>query len=390
MYKWWTSGEHCSKLLFESVEFRGVGTVRSFWDVVRTIGEMSFPVGETDDGNLIFRSFNDIPHLLVSGATGTGKSVFLHSFLASLIMRNSPESLRFILYDSKIVELFRYTGEPHLFLPVMTESRKLRAALDWCGDEIEKRLMEFALNGKRSLSDYNLSVSEKQLPIFPRVIIVADDLSVAMAETPKLAGNIRQIFLKGRTAGFHLILVTQTTTGREIRRIAELVPSKLVFSTTTEKESTFLIGNKSARQLGPFGTAIFSAFRGSSIKVNTIMAEDGDIDNILTVSKKMFEKYTLSSEILERLATVDLEEERQSYIESDTGPDELLPAAVDFVLETGQASVTMIQRGLKLGYSRAARLVDQMEEMGIVGLFEGSKPRKILITRKQWEDMKRG
>lgn len=361
----------------------------SFWDTIRVIGKMSFLIGEDGDGNLVFRKLNDIPHFLISGATGTGKSVFLHSFLSSLIIKNSPESMRFILYDSKMVELNRYTGEPHLFLPVMNNSERLKSVFGWIKKEIENRLSKFLEYGKRSLDGCNEALLQMGNPAFPHIVVVIDDISSVISEIPELFEEVQYVSLKGRTAGVHLVLAAQTTAGREMHKIAELIQSKLVFSVSTEKESTFLIGNKAAQQLGPYGNAIFSAFRSNAIKVKTIMMDDDDIQNVLAASKKVFSKYTIPPELLESLESNSRAYNYAKQLEPNDTLDSLLPAAVDVVFETGQASVSMLQRRLKLEYSRASQLVDIMEKLGIVGEFMGAIPRQILITKDQWEKRNR-
>lgn len=360
--------------------------MRSFTDTLNDLSELSFPIGDDSQNNLIRADLKDISHLLITGATGTGKSVFLHSLLLTLIHNNSPDLLRLVLFDSKLVELSVYNGASHLLLPVITDYKKLTSLLNWTTFEISKRLSSFAQSNERSLPGYNDYLWENFLSDngLPRILIVIDDLTSVLTEVPETLDKVKQILLTGRTVGIHLIAVTQTPTWKNTKQISAMFRTKVVFSASTSTESKFLIGRNGAERLGPCGNAMFSKGGVAPVKINSIPATEKEFDLILSASKELKAPY---SDDTVKYAESVLAQHSDIPAEAPNDTDELLPAAVEVVLETGQVSVSMLQRRLKLGYSRAARLIDQMEEQGIVGPFEGSKPRQLLITRSQWQEM---
>lgn len=356
--------------------------MHSFREALKDTSGTRFSIGENDSGSLVYADLADISHLLIAGATGTGKSTFLHGLLLTLIQNNSANTLRVILFDSKLIEFVQYKGIPHLLCPVITDPKKLFNALQWVIFEIEKRLKAFADSGNRSLYNYNDYLWENFLNDsgLPRILIIADDLTTAISSIPEIADMVQQIFLKGRTVGVHLIAATQTPTWKTAKNLSILFRSKILFSAATSAESRLLLGIKGAESLGPYGEAMFSHNGTTPIRIHTIMPTEKDFHSVLLILMPVKEVNCPTTHIISDIFT------KFDYSDAPE-EDELFPAAVEVVLETGQASASMLQRRLKLGYSRAARLVDRMEDWGIVGPFDGSKPRQLLITREQWQKM---
>lgn len=362
--------------------------MHSLSQVLAHTAGLCFPLGETDTGEIVCADLADISHLLVAGASGTGKSVFINSLLLSLISNNGPENLRLVLCDTKMVELSVFNRVSNLLIPVCTDAMKIHGALRWIAHETENRLRAFSAAGKKNLSSYNdytweEFVSENGLP---QIVVVVDDFASALLEHPEMADSIRTILLNGRTAGVHLIFSTQTPTWKAVKSISTLFRSKILFPVASKAESTALIGNTAAFGLSGCGDAIYSNGR-SLTHMKSFIADFETSSNIIEKAKVPEPHYSEDTiRTIEENIVGEIDAHAQDTVDG-TGYDELLPAAIEVVLDVGQASVSTLQRRLKLGYGRAARLVDQMEEMGVVGPFEGSKPRLLLITKKQWQEM---
>lgn len=329
----------------------------------------------------MYADLTDVSHLLVAGASGTGKSVFLNSLLLSLISNNGPESLRLVLCDTKYVELSAFNGVQNLLVPVCSDAWRIHGALKWVASETIKRLRDFSTAGKKNLSSYNDYTWEEFIADtgLPHIVVVVDDFASALLEQPEMADCIRTILLNGRTTGVHLIFSTQTPTWKAVKGISTLFRSKILFPVASKAESVALIGSTAAFSAGGCGDAVYSNGR-LLFRVKTFLA-DSD------TSSRIIEKAKTSGSLCSEEAMRGIEQFEGGDVAAKSFPhdDELLPAAIDVVLEVGQASVSMLQRRLKLGYGRAARLVDQMEEKGIVGPFDGSTPRQLLITKEQWK-----
>lgn len=354
-----------------------------FADAVRQMGDMSLLIGTSEDGKLICADLDETAHLLVTGVTGTGKSVFVESILLSLILRNRPEQLKFILCDSKMVELSRYSKESHMLLPTATDPKRILAAMYWAEYETMKRLTNFASTGVRSIDQYNELAEFTKRKALSRILIVIDDLTTILDDCPEIEEFIVEVLMKGRPVGIHLLLVTQSTSLKAVKKIVEIVPSRAVFLTTTERESRFLLRSKAACELEPFGSAIFSPTIGRSLKVKTIMATNAEADMILKLGERKFSGYSKDvMEVIEEKINSAHSEGSKSYEYYDMNQ---ISKAIDVIIQTGQASVSMLQRELKLGYSAAARIIDYLEHIGVVGPFDGSKPRSILITKNSWK-----
>ena len=357
----------------------------TYLDALNKTKNLSFPVGEDENGKILCTDLISISHMMISGATGTGKSVFLHTVLSALLSQNSPNMLRILICDTKIVEFCAYNGLPHLLSPVVTDPQKIVTLLDWANFEIKKRLNVMASEKIKSISSYNDHAWESFEDELPRIVIVLDDFSSVLLSSPEAEDKIKNIILYGRSTGVHLIAVSQTPTWKRAKQISLLFTTKVLFSASSANQSKLLIGKRGAETLGPCGEAFFSQNGAIPVRIKTIMAKENELSDLLgKVRLSCPPQYEES--VFENIEASIVASDKMN----DWEDDELLPHAIDVVVDTGIASVSMLQRQLKLGYSRAARLVDQMEERGIVGPFDGSKPRQVLVTKEQWAAQKLG
>ena len=349
-----------------------------FSDFLSKSSAYSFVVGTGRDGATQHFDFESSPHLLIAGATGTGKSVLLHNILLTLLAHNSPEKLRLILCDTKIVELSVYNGVPQMLATTQYDTQKIEDVLHWAYVETYRRLQTLSSANTRNFQDYNDYAWENFISDsgLPRILIVVDDVYSVIANSKDAIDSVQKIIQNGRLVGVHLIIVTQTPTLGVARNISLSIQNKVIFSVASKDESKALIGTSAAYELHDAGECIFSVGGGRYWKTAVSMPDESDFESILGAIK-----------VDEIPSTQILRQDAASKVENDPfldeSSDELTPAAIEVILETGQASVSMIQRRLNLGYARAARIMNEIEKRGIVGPFKGSKPRVILVTREQ-------
>ena len=361
----------------------------------------AFAVGRDISGRNIIGNIEKLPHVLIAGTTGSGKSVCTNSLIISLLYKSTPEEVRFIMVDPKMVELAPYNGIPHLLIPVVTDPKKAAGALQWAVFEMMKRYKTFSENGVKKLEEYNkLAAVREDLEKLPSVVVVIDELADLMLVAAKeVEESICRVAQMGRAAGVHLVIATQRPSADVITGLMKAnIPSRIAFAVASSLESRIILDTTGAEKLVGKGDMLYAPLgEGKPTRVQGCFISPGEIEDVVSYVKESGEA-NYSQEVIAQIEQSVQEKENKggkgaSAAAADTessDEDELLPAAVDVVLETGQASVSMLQRRLKLGYSRAARLVDQMEERGIVGPFEGSKPRQLLITRAQWDEMQMG
>ena len=305
------------------------------------------------------------------------------------------------MVDPKMVELAPYNGIPHLLIPVVTDPKKAAGALQWAVFEMMKRYKTFSENGVKKLEEYNkLAAVREDLEKLPSVVVVIDELADLMLVAAKeVEESICRVAQMGRAAGVHLVIATQRPSADVITGLMKAnIPSRIAFAVASSLESRIILDTTGAEKLVGKGDMLYAPLgEGKPTRVQGCFISPEEIEDVVSYVKESGEA-NYSQEVIAQIEQSVQEKENKggkgaSAAAADTessDEDELLPAAVDVVLETGQASVSMLQRRLKLGYSRAARLVDQMEERGIVGPFEGSKPRQLLITRAQWDEMQMG
>ena len=305
--------------------------------------------------------------------------------------------MRLIIIDPKVVEFTVYNGIPHLLIPVVTDPKKAAGALQWSVSEMEKRYHMFSEVGARDLATYN-SIAKKRedLEPMPQIVIVIDELAdLMMTVSKEVEDSIIRVAQKGRASGMHLVIATQSPRADVITGLMKAnIPSRIALKVASGMESRIILDTMGAEKLGGPGDMLFAAVGQEQQRVQGCFISDEEVANVLEFIKESASARYDESVMheIEKNAE-DKEKAAKGVGGSDPGGgggndyDELLPAAIDVVLEVGQASVSMLQRRLKLGYGRAARLVDQMEEKGVVGPFEGSKPRQLLITKEQWAEM---
>ena len=361
---------------------------------------VAFAVGRDIGNKDIVGDIAKLPHVLIAGTTGSGKSVCTNSLIISLLYKSSPEDVRFIMVDPKMVELAPYNGIPHLLIPVVTDPKKAAGALQWAVYEMMKRYKTFSELGVKKLEEYNaLAAQREDLPHMASVVVVIDELADLMLVAAKeVEESICRVAQMGRAAGMHLVIATQRPSADVITGLMKAnIPSRIAFAVASSLESRIILDTTGAEKLVGRGDMLYAPLgSGKPIRVQGCFITPEEIDRVVGYVKSTGEAQ-YSDEVMRKIEESLQEKEKKggggpassaSDGDEDGSEDELLPAAVEVVLETGQASVSMLQRRLKLGYSRAARLVDQMEQRGYVGPFEGSKPRQLLITKEKWQEIK--
>lgn len=359
---------------------------------------VAFAVGKDIGGNCIVGDIARLPHVLIAGTTGSGKSVCTNSLIVSLLYKSTPEEVRFIMVDPKMVELAPYNGIPHLLIPVVTDPKKAAGALQWAVYEMMKRYKLFSENGVKDLDGFNaLAQRNEELKKIPTVVVVIDELADLMLVAAKeVEESICRVAQMGRAAGMHLVIATQRPSSDVITGLMKAnIPSRIAFAVASSLESRIILDTTGAEKLVGKGDMLYAPLgAGKPTRVQGCFITPEEIERVVDYVKQSGEA-EYSQDVMDKIEQAVKEKEKGGGKSAgapepagESPDDELLSAAVDVVLETGQASVSMLQRRLKLGYARAARLVDQMEERGYVGPFEGSKPRQLLIDKAKWQELK--
>ena len=360
----------------------------------------TFAVGKDIGGTCIVANIAKMPHMLIAGTTGSGKSVCMNSIIISLLYKASPEDVKLIMVDPKMVELGIYNGIPHLLIPVVTDPKKAAGSLQWAVTEMLRRYKIMSEAGVRDLDSYNSMVAGEEIEgeKLPQIVVIIDELADLMLVAAKeVEDSICRIAQMGRASGMHLIIATQRPSADVITGLMKAnIPSRIAFSVASAMESRIILDTMGAEKLVGKGDMLFSPIgTGKPQRVQGCFVTDSEVEAVASYVKQHYVA-DYDQQVLEEIEKKAVQTGKKAAT-ADPDPstdelegDEMLPAAVDVILETGQASVSMLQRRLKLGYARAARIVDEMEEKGIVGPFQGSKPRAILITKEQWAAMKNG
>ncbi len=357
--------------------------------------KVSFAVGKDISGSPIVGNIAKLPHMLIAGTTGSGKSVCTNSLIISLLYKATPEEVRLIMVDPKMVELSVYNGIPHLLIPVVTDPKKAAGALQWAVSEMMKRYQKFSEVGAKDLASYNNHAKKREdLESMPQIVVVIDELADLMLVAAKeVEESICRVAQMGRASGIHLVIATQSPRADVITGLMKAnIPSRIAFAVASSLESRIILDTTGAEKLVGKGDMLYGPLGQDKLRVQGCFITEEEVANVVDFIKEgacaQYDEQVMH-EIEKNAEDKDKAAKGVGGSEPDGGGDydELLPAAIDVVLEVGQASVSMLQRRLKLGYGRAARLVDQMEEKGVVGPFEGSKPRQLLITKEQWAEM---
>ncbi len=359
----------------------------------------AFAVGKDIGGNAIVGNIAKLPHMLIAGTTGSGKSVCMNSIIISLLYKASPDEVKLIMIDPKMVELGIYNSIPHLLIPVVTDPKKAAGSLQWAVTEMMRRYKAMSDAGVRDLESYNSIMEHEDTGNkLPQIVVIIDELADLMLVAAKeVEESICRIAQMGRAAGMHLVIATQRPSADVITGLMKAnIPSRIAFAVASAMESRIILDTQGAEKLVGKGDMLFAPIgNGKPMRVQGCFVSDAEVESVATYVKEHYST-AYDQQVIEEIERKAAQTgTKQSAADPEPSAeeldgDEMLPAAVDVILETGQASVSMLQRRLKLGYARAARIVDEMEEKGIVGPFQGSKPRTILVTKEQWELMRSG
>lgn len=359
-----------------------------------TLGEIirseSFKSAETDlplvlgkdvSGQEIISSIDDMPHLLIAGATGAGKSVCINSIILSLLYKSSPDDVKLILIDPKIVELSIYNGIPHLLIPVVTNPKRAASALNWAVEEMERRYKLFAKNSVRDIKAYNAiepAEDDEEYEELPKIVIIIDELSdLMMVASNEVEDYVTRLAQMARAAGIYLIIATQRPSVDVITGIIKAnIPSRISFAVSSQIDSRTILDMAGAEKLLGKGDMLFyPSFYSKPKRIQGTFVSDKEVEKVVNhIKKSAIAQY--NEDVINEINTT-------KQIKVDTS-DPILEEAIDIILNEETASISYLQRKLRIGYSRAARIVDSMEDMGIVGPSEGSKPRKVLMTKEEY------
>ena len=367
--------------ILESVQLRDVLENPAFQEAK---SKLTVGLGMDISGQAIFADIGKMPHLLVAGATGSGKSVCINTLISSILFKAAPDEVKFILIDPKMVELSDYNGIPHLMVPVVTDPKKASSVLNWAVQEMEKRYAVFASHGVRDIKSFNRRYVEEKMPF---IVIVIDELADLMMVSPRdVEDSICRILQKARAAGIHMILATQRPSVNVITGIIKAnLPSRISFAVSSQVDSRTILDRGGAETLLGKGDMLFSPQGAPKpIRVQGAFISDEEVEMLLDYIRSQGQEVSENEELIDFIENDSKEDDSSEEDEFLVKQDKLLPDAVELVMSTGQASSSSIQRRFRVGYSRAARLVDTMEELRIIGPSGGgNKPREILMSQEQ-------
>ena len=377
----------------ETVHFRDIVESDEFQDAK---SKLSVALGKDVAGNMAIADIAKMPHALIAGATGSGKSVCINTIIASIIYKAKPSEVKFVMVDPKVVELSVYNGIPHLLIPVVTDPKKAAGALAWAVQEMDNRYNVFAQKGVRDLKGYNaLAEKEEGLGKLPQIVIIIDELAdLMMVAAKEVEDSICRLAQKARAAGMHLIIATQRPSVDVITGIIKAnIPSRIAFAVSSQVDSRTILDQVGAEKLLGKGDMLFyPSGAPKPTRVQGAFVSDEEVEKIVSFVKSNGEA-TYNEDILESIENsnkTDKELAAEQGGDGDDDTDPFLMEAIDVVVETGQASTSFIQRRFKVGYARAGRIIDQMEERGIISGYQGSKPRQVLMTMERWQELKMG
>lgn len=363
--------------IIESDEFNGASS------------KVSFSVGKSIEGAPFIGNIASMPHLLIAGSTGSGKSVCINTIIMSLLYKANPSEVKLILIDPKVVELGVYNGIPHLLIPVVTDPKKAAGALNWAVQEMVNRYNLFASRGVRDIKGYNeLLKADGEEGVLPQIVIIVDELADLMMVAPnEVEDAICRLAQMARAAGMYLIIATQRPSVDVITGIIKAnIPSRIAFTVSSQIDSRTILDMGGAEKLLGKGDMLYYPVGESKpVRVQGAFVSDKEIESVVEyIKSNNTQRY--NEDILESLEKTATAGKASDGADDDC--DELLTSAIELAVNMGQASASMIQRKFKVGYARAGRIIDQMEERGIVSGYDGSKPRQTLISKEEWEEMK--
>ena len=351
--------------------------------------KLAFALGTDVAGNTVITDIAKMPHLLIAGATGSGKSVCINTMVTSIIYKAKPSEVKLLMIDPKVVELSVYNGIPHLLIPVVTDPKKAAGALSWAVQEMVDRYSKFADKKVRDIKGYNELAEKEGEQKLPQIVIIIDELAdLMMVAAKEVEDAICRLAQMARAAGMHLVIATQRPSVDVITGIIKAnIPSRIAFAVSSQVDSrTILDGSGAEKLLGKGDMLFYPSGAPKPTRLQGAFVSDKEVENIVKFIKKDDDDLYDES-IIEKIEHSD-EPEQVKDEDSDDTVDPLLDEAIDVVVNTQQASTSFIQRKFKVGYARAGRIIDQMEERGIVSGYQGSKPRTVLMPKERWEELK--
>ncbi|MBQ3423934.1 MAG: DNA translocase FtsK [Clostridia bacterium] len=342
-------------------------------------------LGKDNSGRYIVADIAKMPHVLIAGQTGSGKSVCINAIITSILYRATPDEVKLILIDPKVVELSIYNDIPHLVCPVVTDPKKAASALDWAVAEMTKRYKQFAERGVRDIKGYNKALKPDEKPM-PQMVIIIDELADLMMVSPgEVEDSICRLAQLARACGMHLVIATQRPSVNVITGIIKAnIPTRIAFSVASQVDSRTMIDHGGAEKLLGNGDMLFVPNGMKSLRVQGAWVSDDEVHAVVNHIKQSGEA-SYDQDMLEHMENATRTDAEKEEFESEY--DNKLPEAVDIALDMGQVSISMLQRKMRIGYARAGRIIDEMSRRGIVSEADGSKPRTILISRDQAQEM---
>ena len=353
--------------------------------------KLAFALGKDVSGEAVVADIAKMPHVMIAGATGSGKSVCINTLISSIIYKAKPSEVKLVMVDPKIVELSVYNGIPHLLIPVVTDPKKAAGALAWAVQEMENRYTMFASKGVRDLKGYNEAVEQKgELGKLPHIVIIIDELAdLMMVAKGDVEDAICRLAQKARAAGMHLVIATQRPSVDVITGLIKAnIPSRIAFAVSSQVDSRTILDQVGAEKLlGKGDMLFFPTGAPKPTRIQGSFISDKEVEKIVNFVKANGEASYNEDiiESIEKANSTDKEIEEGSLDDDETDP--LLAEAIEVVIETGQASTSFIQRKFKVGYARAGRIIDQMEERGVISGYQGSKPREVLMNKERWQEL---
>ena len=358
--------------------------------------KLSVALGKDVAGDVVIADMSKMPHTLIAGSTGSGKSVCINTIITSIIYKAKPSEVKLIMVDPKVVELSVYNGIPHLLIPVVTDPKKAAGALAWAVQEMDNRYNLFAQKGVRDLKGFNaLAEKEDGTGKLPQIVIIIDELAdLMMVAAKEVEDSICRLAQKARAAGMYLIIATQRPSVDVITGIIKAnIPSRIAFAVSSQVDSRTILDQVGAEKLlGKGDMLYYPSGAPKPTRVQGAFVSEEEVERIVEFIKSNGEA-TYREDILDSIENSGKEKEVQEMTsgkDSEDNTDEHLMDAIELVIETGQASTSFIQRKFNVGYARAGRIIDQMEERGIISGYQGSKPRQVLMTKEKWEELKMG
>ncbi len=374
----------------EAVHLREVLDSKEFKD---SNSKLTIALGKDVAGNIQLADISKMPHVLIAGSTGSGKSVCINTIITSIVYHAKPSEVKFVMVDPKVVELSVYNGIPHLLIPVVTDPRKAAGALAWAVQEMDNRYNLFAAKGVRDLKGYNKAIEKEEgTGKLPQIVIIIDELAdLMMVAKNDVEDAICRLAQKARAAGMHLVIATQRPSVDVITGLIKAnIPSRIAFAVSSQVDSRTILDSIGAEKLlGKGDMLYFPAGAPKPSRVQGAFVSDDEVEKIVDFIKSNGTA-TYSEDILETIENSNKTDKEIAQETDDDETDPFLMDAIQTVVETGQASTSFIQRRFKVGYARAGRIIDQMEERGVISGYQGSKPREVLMSLEKLNELKMG